>query len=144
VSPSTHQATGVHVLPFHGKAAWQQSENRCQLSAKGSHPPGYGAALRFSQPLSDLPPLAAVLPFSDRWRSWGCALQGVVPFTKPRQLVTAGMPSWRCSCRLRCLSPRLRLRQARVPVPRKNCAPRLSSSSGPSSAWKSTWLPSHS
>jgi hypothetical protein len=30
--------------------------------------------------------------------------------------------------------PRLRRRQARVPVPRKNCAPRLLSSSGPSSA----------
>jgi len=38
-------------------------------------------------------PLPAVPPFSDGWRSWGFALQGVVPSTKPRRLVAAGMPS---------------------------------------------------
>jgi len=39
-----------------------------------------------------LPPLA-VLPFSDRWRSWGSTLQGFIPPTQPRRLVAAGMPS---------------------------------------------------
>jgi hypothetical protein len=40
-----------------------------------------------------LVPLPAFPPFSDGWRSWGSALQGVVPSTKPRRLVAAGMPS---------------------------------------------------
>jgi hypothetical protein len=38
-------------------------------------------------------PLPAVPPFSDGWRSWGSALQGVVPSTKPRRLIAAGLPS---------------------------------------------------
>jgi hypothetical protein len=70
------QATGVHVLPFNGKAVRQQSENHCRLSVNRSHPADYGAALRLSQPLSDFAPPAALLPFSDKWRSWGCVLQG--------------------------------------------------------------------
>jgi hypothetical protein len=65
----------------------------CRDCAGGSHPTGYGAAHRFSQPRSGLLPPSAVLPFSGRWRSWGCALQGVVPATQPRRLVAAGIPS---------------------------------------------------
>lgn len=64
-------------------------------------------------------PLTALLPFSDRFRSWGCVLQGFVPFTKPQQLVAnTGIPSWRSSHRLRRLGPRPRHRQAHGPLPR--------------------------
>jgi hypothetical protein len=53
------------------------------VSAGRSHPTGYGAALRFSQPRSGLLPPFAVLPFSDRWRSWGSALQGFLLSRSP-------------------------------------------------------------
>jgi hypothetical protein len=58
-------------------------QKTCQVLASRSHPANYGAALRFSQPLSDLTPLTAALPFSGRYHSWGCALQGFAPLTKP-------------------------------------------------------------
>lgn len=74
----------------------------CRESIGRSHSADYGAACRFSQPHSGLFPLPHVLPFSDRWRSWGSTLQGVVPSTKPRMLIAAGVPSCRSSRRLRC------------------------------------------
>jgi len=46
-------------------------------------------------------PLSALPPFSGRWRSWGSALQGVSPSTKPRRLIVAGIPSWPLSRGLR-------------------------------------------
>lgn len=42
-----------------------------QASASESHLADYGAALRFFQPFSGILPLTTLLPFSDRWRSWG-------------------------------------------------------------------------
>lgn len=75
----------------------QLGRTRAELSdresADGSQPASYGAAPRFSKPLSGLLPLTSVPPFSDGWRSWGYALQGFAPLTKPRQLVAAGLPS---------------------------------------------------
>jgi len=45
--------------------------------------------------------LSALPPFSDGWRSWGDALQGIAPSTKPRRLVAVGLPSWPSSPGLR-------------------------------------------
>jgi len=61
--------------PFPARASTDSLSDR--ESASGSHPASYGAAPRFSQPLSGLLPLTSVPPFSDGWRSWGCALQGL-------------------------------------------------------------------
>jgi hypothetical protein len=52
-------------------------------STGGSQSTGYGAARRFSQPLSGLLPLTAVLPFSERWRSWGCPFRGLILLRSP-------------------------------------------------------------
>lgn len=76
------QTTGVHVLSFDRKATREDPKAQSR-STGSSHAADFGAAPRFSQPLSDLTPLAAPLPFSDRWRSWGCALQGFAPLTQP-------------------------------------------------------------
>jgi len=65
----------------------------CRESVNRSHPADYGAACRLSQPLSGFLPLPAVLPFSDRWHSGDSTLQGLVPSTKARMLVAAGVPS---------------------------------------------------
>jgi hypothetical protein len=90
----------------------------CRDCADGSHPVGYGAAHRFSQPRSGLLPPSAVLPFSDRWRSWGLALQGFIPATQPWRFVAASVPSWRCSHRLASPRPRWGNLRARRPSPR--------------------------
>jgi hypothetical protein len=111
----------------------------CRDFAGRSHPAGYGAAHRFSQPLSGLLPPSAVLPFSGRWRSWGCALQGFVPATQPRQLVAAGMPSWRSSRWLASPRPRWGNLWAHRPSPRfPTCA--FCSPSGLLSAWESVGI----
>jgi hypothetical protein len=52
-------------------------------STGGSQTTGYGAAHRFSQPLSDLLPLTTVLPFSGRWHSWGCPFRGFILLRSP-------------------------------------------------------------
>jgi hypothetical protein len=84
------------------RSRWRESTARrspgrasrlCRDSAAWSHPGDYGAARRFSQPLSSLflpPPSGHV---SGRWRSWGSALQGFAPPTQPRRLVVASVPS---------------------------------------------------
>jgi hypothetical protein len=56
------------------------------VSVHGSHPADYGAARRFSQPLSGFLPLPTVPRFSRGWRSWGLPYRGF-PSTKPRRLV---------------------------------------------------------
>jgi hypothetical protein len=48
-----------------------------RASTSGSQSAGYGAAHRFSQPPSGVLPLTTVLPFSGRWRSWGCPFRGL-------------------------------------------------------------------
>lgn len=40
---------------------------------------GYGAAHRFSRPLSDFLPLPTTPPFSGGWRSWGSLFRGLIP-----------------------------------------------------------------
>jgi len=65
----------------------------CRESIGRSQPTDYGATHRLSQPLSGLLPLLHPLPFSDRWHSWDSTLQGIIPSTKPRMLVAAGVPS---------------------------------------------------
>jgi hypothetical protein len=104
------QTTRVHVLPFNGKAPPQRSEDDCWLSTSRSHPASYGAALRLSQPLSDFSPLAATLPFSDRWHSWGCVLQGFVPFAKPPA-------TRRCKNTLLVFIPQVALPQSQAETP---------------------------
>jgi hypothetical protein len=74
VAPTTLEEERVHVpprLPASGSLVVPGG------SPTSSHLAGYGAAHRFSQPLSGLLPLPTVPPFSDGWRSWGCALQGI-------------------------------------------------------------------
>jgi hypothetical protein len=61
-------------------------------SAGWSHPASYGAALRLSQPLSGFILPFTHLPFSGSWHSWGFALQGLMPLTKPRRLIDVGLP----------------------------------------------------
>jgi len=58
-------AAKVHVLPFKGKALLVGPKTS-QVSAGESPLTCYGAALRFSQPLSDIVPFTTFLPFSDR------------------------------------------------------------------------------
>jgi hypothetical protein len=48
-----------------------------------------------------LVPLIAVLPFSDRWRSWGSPYRDLILPQSLQQLIAAGLPSCRCSRRLR-------------------------------------------
>jgi hypothetical protein len=93
-APSAHQVGRVHV----------------QLALA---PPGCPVGRRRVPPLrlrcrsqvfptsQRLAPLPALPPFSDGWRSWGSALQGILPLTKLRRLVAAGIPSWPCSRGLR-------------------------------------------
>lgn len=70
--PSAHQEEGVH-----GPTSCPAGHPRLYRdSADGSHPAGYGVAPRFSQPLGDLLPPSAALPFSDRWRSWDSLFRG--------------------------------------------------------------------
>jgi hypothetical protein len=66
-----------------------------------------------------LSPLTALLPFSDRWRSWGSPFRGFILSRSLRQLITTGLPSCRSSRRVR--SPKvlgLELLWARDPLPR--------------------------
>jgi hypothetical protein len=107
VAPSAHEETRVHVSvrccrlpgvagraprPFSLSVRTREGLSDRE-SASGSHSASYGAAPRFSKPLSGFLPLTSAPPFSDGWRSWGYALQGFAPLTKPRQLVAAGLPS---------------------------------------------------
>lgn len=55
----------------------------CPGSASGSHPTGYGAAHRFSQPLSDLFLSPPSHHFSGRWRSWGSPYRGLTLSRSP-------------------------------------------------------------
>lgn len=87
-APSAHKVERVHVRPVSRSALPVARESTSRF-----HPAGYGVAHRLSQPLGDLLPLSAALPFSDRWRSWGSALQGILPSTMPRRLVIVGLPS---------------------------------------------------
>jgi hypothetical protein len=57
------------------------------VSVHGSHPADYGAARRFSQPLSGLLPLSAVPPFSGGWRSCGSPYRGLFLSRSPARLV---------------------------------------------------------
>ena len=43
----------------------------------------------------------ALLPFSDRWRSWGSPFRELILAQSLQQLVATGIPSCRCSRRLR-------------------------------------------
>jgi hypothetical protein len=65
----------------HGSSFTRRAPRFCRVSACESHLAGYGAARRLSQPLSGLLPPSTVLPFSDRWRSWGSPFRGL---THPR------------------------------------------------------------
>lgn len=81
-------------------------------------PAGYGVALRFSQPPSDLLPVQAFPPFSDGYRSWGFALQG---FVLPRSPDDSSPPAYPLDvapggCAVSVLG--WRLPRARVPLPR--------------------------
>jgi len=66
LAPTALRARGVH-----GPPVTRRAPRSCRASVCGSHPAGYGAARRLSQPLSGLLPPSAVLPFPGRWRSWG-------------------------------------------------------------------------
>jgi hypothetical protein len=65
----------------------------CPGICRWSQTTDYGAARRLSQPLSGFFLSLASHRVSDGWRSWGFALQGFDPSTKPRRLVVVGMPS---------------------------------------------------
>jgi hypothetical protein len=53
-APSTRETVRVHVLPFDRKAPLMTTRKLPPGSVSRSHPTDYGAAHRFSQPLSDL------------------------------------------------------------------------------------------
>jgi hypothetical protein len=66
-----------------------------------------------------LAPLDAALPFSDRWRSWGSPFRDLILPRSLQRFITAGLPSCRCSRRLR--NPKvlgLGFLWARDPLPR--------------------------
>mgnify|MGYP003571980686 CR=1 FL=1 len=66
-----------------------------------------------------LTPLNAALPFSDRWRSWDSPFRDLFLPRSLQRFITAGLPSCRCSRRLR--NPKvlgLECLWARDPIPR--------------------------
>jgi hypothetical protein len=66
-----------------------------------------------------LAPLTTLLPFSDRWRSWGLPSRELFLAQSLQWLITAEIPSCRCSRRLRYLKVLgLKCLWARDPLPR--------------------------
>jgi hypothetical protein len=114
--PSAHSVARVHVRlasqPAILPPASSRSPKPSSSSTKGSHTLCYGAALRLSQPLSDLVPLTATPPFSGRWHSWACVLQGFVPLIQPPVTHRPGNTLLALLPRLRCPEPRLEHRWA--------------------------------
>jgi hypothetical protein len=91
LAPSAHQATEL--------TSWHWA--RQSSGIRRNHPTCVptGPTRLSTTPLTGFLNLSAttspvaIQPFSGWWRSWGCVLQGFIPFTKTRQFVTAGIPS---------------------------------------------------
>jgi hypothetical protein len=78
----------VHVRAGQGSASRLSG-----VSADGSQSVDYGAARRFSRPLSDLFLSSPSRRFSGGWHSWGSPFRGLILAAKLRRLVAAELPS---------------------------------------------------
>lgn len=141
LSPTTHQAAGVHVLPPKRKTRQQYSKKQYQLLLKVPTPSA-------TVPLSGFPNLSATLLLrrpSYRFQIGGVpgvvSFRGLLLLQSPNSSSLLAYPLDVAPKQLRCPSPRLRLSRARRPAPRISWLLRLFSPSGFSSLQKSTRLP---
>jgi hypothetical protein len=138
LAPSAHWEERVH-----GPPVTRRAPRFCRDSAGGSHPASYGAAHRFSQPLSGLPSSlrrpaifrqVALLGFHP---SGGYSCHATPTARHRRHALLTFLPNgWPSPI----LGGGTSGRAARVP---RNFAGAFSSSSGLSSAWKSAASPRH-